>query len=264
MASGPASRGEAARSGRGGARAAARGAGRPAALAQRLRAYDWARIAAELDAWGCARLDGLLAPAECDALVALYDDDARFRSRVVMARHGYGSGEYRYFRYPLPPLVARLRAALYARLAPIANRWSEVLGERVRFPAAHADYLARCHAAGQKRPTPLLLRYQAGDYNRLHQDLYGAQVFPLQATVLLSVPGRDFRGGELVFTEQRPRMQSRADVVALGQGDAVVFAVRERPVRGARGLQRAVLRHGVSRLHAGRRHTLGVIFHDAS
>jgi len=250
--------------GRGAPRARGARAARSSTIAQRLRAYDWARVAAELDAFGCARLDGLLTPAECEALCALYDDDARFRSRVVMARHGYGSGEYRYFRYPLPPLVARLRAALYARLAPIANRWSEALGEPVRFPAAHADYLARCHAAGQKRPTPLLLRYQAGDYNRLHQDLYGAEVFPLQATVLLSAPGRDFRGGELVFTEQRPRMQSRADVVALGQGDAVVFAVRDRPVRGARGIQRAALRHGVSRLHAGRRHTLGVIFHDAS
>jgi hypothetical protein len=231
---------------------------------KRVAALDWEQIAGDLDAHGCARVEGLLAPAECAALVALYADDERFRSRVVMERHGYGRGEYRYFRYPLPPLVAALREALYPRLAPIANRWHEAMGSAIRFPAQHGDYLARCHAAGQRRPTPLLLRYQAGDYNRLHQDLYGEHVFPLQATVLLSTPGRDFTGGEFVLTEQRPRMQSRAEVVPLAQGEAVVFAVRERPVQGVRGVSRVQLRHGVSRLHAGHRHTLGLIFHDAA
>jgi hypothetical protein len=232
--------------------------------AERVGARDWERVAGELDAYGCARIAALLAAEECEELVRLYPDDDRFRSRVVMARHGYGRGEYRYFRYPLPERVAALRTSLYRPLVPIANRWQEALGSAVRFPAAHADYLARCHAAGQRRPTPLLLRYEAGDYNCLHQDLYGEQVFPLQVAILLSAPGRDFTGGEFVLTEQRPRRQSRVEVVALGQGDAVVFAVQHRPVPGARGISRVQLRHGVSRLHTGQRTTLGVIFHDAA
>ena len=234
------------------------------AIGARIDACDWQRLAQELDAYGCATLAGLLAPRECTALAALYPDDGLFRSRIVMARHGFGSGEYKYFRYPLPDLIAELRAALYPRLAPIANRWNTALGSEARYPARHADFLARCHAAGQRRPTPLLLQYQAGDYNCLHQDVYGEQVFPLQATILLSAPGRDFAGGEFVLTEQRPRMQSRPEVVPLGQGDAVVFAVHQRPVQGTRGAYRVKLRHGVSRLRSGRRHTLGIIFHDAA
>jgi hypothetical protein len=205
-----------------------------------------------------------LSPAECAALAAAYDDDAAFRSRVVMARHGYGRGEYRYFAYPLPDLVATLRTALYERLAPIANAWNAALGLPVRYPPDHAGFLARCHAAGQTRPTPLLLRYGTGDYNCLHQDLYGEHVFPLQVACLLAEPGTDFTGGEFVLTEQRPRMQSRAEVVALARGEGVIFAVHRRPVRGARGVTRVNLRHGVSRLRSGRRHTLGVIFHDAA
>jgi hypothetical protein len=194
----------------------------------------------------------------------MYADDDRFRSRVVMERHGFGRGEYKYFRYPLPPLVAELRRTLYARLPPIANRWNAALGIDVRYPAEHPAFIARCHAAGQNKPTPLLLRYGAGDYNCLHQDLYGEHVFPLQATILLSRPERDFAGGEFVLTEQRPRVQSRAEVVALRQGDAVVFAVRHRPVQGARGVYRVTMRHGVSRVRRGNRHTLGIIFHDAA
>ena len=232
-------------------------------LAARVRALDLERAAADLDLQGFATFEKLLDAGACRALVALYDDAARFRKRVVMAQHGFGQGEYQYFAHPLPEAVAELRTLLYARLAPIANRWSESQGSALRYPARLADYLARCHAAGQKRPTPLLLRYGAGDYNHLHQDLYGEHVFPLQLTVLLSEPGRDFTGGEFVLTEQRPRMQSRADVVPLGRGDAVVFAVRERPVRGKRGFYKAQTRHGVSRLRSGHRHTLGVIFHDA-
>jgi len=232
--------------------------------AGRVEALDWERIEGELDGQGCARIEALLTPGECEGLAGLYPDDEPFRSRVVMARHGYGRGEYKYFGYPLPPLVAALRTALYPRLAPIANRWHEVLGSAVRFPAKHAAFLARCHEAGQRRPTPLLLRYEAGDYNCLHQDLYGEHVFPLQVAILLSAPGRDFTGGEFVLTEQRPRRQSRVEVVALGQGDAVVFAVHHRPVQGARGVYRVNLRHGVSRLHSGERYTLGVIFHDAA
>jgi hypothetical protein len=230
----------------------------------RLDAFDWAQVAADLDAWGWARLPGLIDPADCDALAGFYDADQGFRSRVVMARHGYGQGEYRYFAYPLPPLVEALRSGLYPHLAPIANAWAERLGLEARFPAEHAAYLARCHAAGQARPTPLLLRYGPGDYNRLHQDLYGEHVFPLQVVTLLSEPGADFEGGELVLTEQRARMQSRADVVPLAKGDAAVIAVHSRPVRSARGVSRAILRHGVSRLLSGRRHTLGLIFHDAA
>jgi hypothetical protein len=223
---------------------------------------DWDGAALELDQYGCTVLERLLSPAQCQALVALYTDESRFRSRVVMARHGFGRGEYQYLRYPLPAPVAALRTAVYPRLAPIANRWNEALGLEPRYPADHAHYLARCHAAGQRKPTPLLLRYETGDYNCLHQDLYGAHVFPLQLAVLLSEPGRDFTGGEFLMTEQRPRMQSRAEVVPLRQGDGVVFAVHHRPVRGTRGSYRVNLRHGVSRIRSGRRYTVGIIFHD--
>jgi uncharacterized protein len=232
-------------------------------LADRLAAIDAARLAAELDADGAAVIAQLLTPDECAAIAARYDGDG-FRSRVVMAAHGFGRGEYRYFAYPLPPLVAALRAGLYPTLAPIANRWAAALGRPADFPADHAAFLARCHAAGQVRPTPLLLRYVEGDHNCLHQDLYGDHVFPLQVAILLAAPGRDFTGGELVITEQRPRRQSRPMVVPLGLGDAAVFAVRDRPVHGARGVARVQLRHGVSRVRSGRRHTLGVIFHDAA
>jgi hypothetical protein len=235
-----------------------------ASAAGRVEALDWERAEEELDAEGCALLAGLLAPDECEALASLYARDDAFRSRVDMGRHGFGRGEYKYFAYPLPALVAALRRALYARLAPVANRWSEALRREVRYPADHARFLARCHAAGQRRPTPLLLRYGAGDYNRLHQDLYGEHVFPLQVTALLSEPGRDFSGGEFVLTEQRPRVQSRATVVPLRRGDAVVFAVRDRPAAGARGAHRVQLRHGVSRVRSGRRYALGIIFHDAT
>jgi uncharacterized protein len=217
-----------------------------------------------LDAEGWASIPRLLDRSTCERSRALYADDARFRSTVVMARHGYGRGEYRYFAYPLPEPVASLRASLYERLAPIANRWNASLGIEVRYPARHADYLARCHAAGQTRPTPLLLRYGEGDYNCLHQDLYGEHVFPLQVVVALSAPGVEFQGGELVMTEQRPRMQSRAMVLPLAQGDAVVIAVHHRPVQGARGMHRVNLRHGVSRVTRGDRRTLGIIFHDAA
>jgi hypothetical protein len=218
----------------------------------------------DLDARGCAIIPELLKPAECDDLAALYTADERFRSRVVMARHGFGRGEYKYFGYPLPDIVARLRSELYPSLAPIANRWNAAMGIKARFPEKHAQFLKRCHAAGQRRPTPLLLQYGAEDYNCLHQDLYGEHVFPLQLTILLSQPGRDFTGGEFVMTEQRPRMQSRAEVVPLGKGDAVVFAVHHRPVQGTRGVYRVNLRHGVSRVRSGRRHTAGIIFHDAT
>lgn len=227
------------------------------------RTVDWTHVAPSLDAHGWAMLQGILSPDDCDRIAALYDDVARFRSHVVMARHGFGRGEYRYFAHPLPPLVSELRSALYAQLAPLANRWHEALSMSERFPADHASFLERCHADGQMRPTPLLLRYVEGDYNCLHQDLYGAHVFPFQVAFLLAEPGRDFEGGEFVLTEQRPRMQSRVEVVPLRQGDAVVFAVRHRPVRGGRGVYRVNLRHGVSRLRSGRRHTLGIIFHDA-
>jgi hypothetical protein len=217
----------------------------------------------DLDVQGWAILPRLLDEGQCAAVTALYDGGQGFRSHVVMARHGFGQGEYRYFSYPLPPLVQHLRATLYPRLAPLANRWCERLGKPTRFPERHVDFLDRCHAAGQGRPTPLLLRYGAGDYNCLHQDLYGEHVFPLQAAVLLSRPGEDFEGGEFVITEQRPRMQTRVSVVPLQQGDAVVFAVNSRPVAGTRGDYKVKLRHGVSRVWSGSRHTLGVIFHDA-
>jgi hypothetical protein len=225
---------------------------------------DWQQVCDELGAKGCAILPRLLQPEQCSSLAGLYADPDLFRSRVVMSRHGFGRGEYQYFRYPLPASVASLRTDLYPPLATIANRWNELLGDDVRFPARHAEFVERCHAAGQVRPTPLLLQYEAGDYNCLHQDLYGEQVFPLQVAVLLSQPGKDFTGGEFVLTEQRPRMQSRAEVVPLEQGDAVVFAVHHRPVQGTRGIYRVNMRHGVSRLRSGHRHTLGVIFHDAT
>ncbi|HEY5758504.1 MAG TPA: 2OG-Fe(II) oxygenase [Steroidobacter sp.] len=225
---------------------------------------DWQHISDELGAQGCAIIPQLLQPKQCSALVDLYADKDLFRSRVVMSRHGFGRGEYQYFKYPLPDLVASLRASLYPHLAPIANRWNELLRDEVRFPLEHAEFIERCHASGQLRPTPLLLQYDADDYNCLHQDLYGEHVFPLQVAVLLSQPGKDFTGGEFVLTEQRPRMQSRAEVVPLEQGDAVVFAVHHRPVQGTRGIYRVNMRHGVSRLRSGHRHTLGVIFHDAT
>ena len=237
--------------------------GSAAVAAERIGALDWARVARELDARGSAVLEDLVSPDDCRALAALYSEDARFRSRIVMARHGFGRGEYKYFDYPLPDLIADLRAALYPRLAPIANRWNEAMGMEVRYPDEHDAFLARCHAAGQRKPTPLLLQYEPDDYNCLHQDLYGEHVFPLQVAVLLSVPGRDFTGGEFVMTEQRPRMQSRAEVVPLRQGDGVVFAVHHRPVEGTRGVYRVNLRHGVSRIRSGRRYTMGIIFHDA-
>ncbi len=229
-----------------------------------MAALDWAVIEADLDAHGCAVVPALLDDAACAALAASYAEPSLFRSRVVMERHGFGRGEYRYFSYPLPDRVARLRSGLYPPLAAIANRWHAALAIDRRFPPSHADFIARCHAAGQLRPTPLLLQYQAGDYNCLHQDLYGEQVFPLQVAVLLSTPGEDFTGGEFVLTEQRPRMQSRAEVVPLQRGDAVIFPVNLRPVNGARGPYRVAMRHGVSRLRSGSRHTLGIIFHDAT
>ena len=235
-------------------------------VARRLAGYHWREVEAELDREGVAVLQDLLTAADCRALASLYDDDGEgiFRSRVVMSRHGFGQGEYKYFDYPLPDLISQLRGALYARLAPTANRWNEALGLEVRYPSSHAEYLERCHAGGQTRATPLLLRYGPGDYNCLHQDLYGEHVFPLQAVILLSQPGRDFEGGELVLTEQRPRMQSRPLVVALGQGDAAIFAVRHRPVQGARGFYRVNMRHGVSRIRLGNRSTAGLIFHDSA
>jgi uncharacterized protein len=232
-------------------------------IAARVDAIDWAQAADELDSQGCAVLKSLLSPDECNSLAALYPDDAKFRSRVVMGRHGFGRGEYKYFAYPLPDLIGALRPALYARLQGVANRWNEAMGIDIRYPESHDAFLARCHAAGQTRPTPLLLQYGPGDYNCLHQDLYGEHVFPLQVAILLSEPGRDFTGGEFVLTEQRPRMQSRPEVVPLAQGDAVAFAVHVRPVQGTRGFYRVNLRHGVSRIRSGHRHTVGVIFHDA-
>lgn len=231
---------------------------------ERLKAIDWSAVTLALGNGGRAVLPQLLPPDECVAMADRYNAADGFRSRVVMARHGFGRGEYRYFAYPLPPLVQDLRAALYPHLAPIANAWHACMGRDDRFPPNHSDFLARCHAAGQARPTPLLLRYGAEDYNCLHQDLYGDHVFPLQAAVLLSQPGEDFDGGEFVLTEQRPRMQSRVDVVPLRQGDAVIFAVNERPLRGTRGYYRVKHRHGVSAVRSGHRHTLGIIFHDAA
>lgn len=230
----------------------------------RLASFDWPQVERDLDARGSALLPSLLTPEECAAIAGLYGREEGFRSRVVMSRHGFGRGEYRYFAYPLPALVGGLRTRLYPRLVPIANRWNEAMGIAVRYPEDHAAFLERCHAAGQQRPTPLLLQYGPGDYNCLHQDLYGEHVFPLQLAVLLSEPGRDFTGGEFVLTEQRPRMQSRAEVAPLRQGDGLIFAVHHRPVRGTRGSYRVTMRHGVSQLRSGQRHTLGVIFHDAA
>lgn len=233
------------------------------AIADRVAALDWAQIAAKLDAHGSATTGPLLGAPECAAIAGLYAGDSAFRSRIVMARHGFGRGEYKYFAYPLPEAVAALRAALYPPLAEIANSWNEAMGIAVRYPQDHAQFLARCREAGQTRPTPLLLQYGPDDYNCLHQDLYGEHVFPLQVAFLLSEPERDFTGGEFVLTEQRPRMQSRAEVVALGQGAGVIFPVHHRPVQGTRGVYRVTMRHGVSRLRSGRRHTLGIILHDA-
>ena len=235
----------------------------PSTIAARVAAIDWEQVTNDLDTQGCAVLKALLSAEECRVLAALYPDDGHFRSRVVMGRHGFGRGEYKYFSYPLPSVIAELRPALYAQLYGIANRWNEAMGIDIRYPEDHRAFLKRCHAAGQVRPTPLLLQYGPGDYNCLHQDLYGEHVFPLQVAILLSEPGRDFTGGEFVLTEQRPRMQSRAEVVPLLQGDAVAFAVHVRPVAGTRGFYRVNLRHGVSRIRSGHRHTVGVIFHDA-
>jgi len=226
-------------------------------------ALDWPRIGKDLDTYGCAVVEGALKRQDCDELAHSYATDDLFRSRVVMARHGFGRGEYKYFAYPLPDLVARLRATLYPPLAEIANRWHAAMGIDTRFPGTHAAYLDRCREDGQSKPTPLILQYSEGDYNCLHQDLYGAHVFPLQAAFLLSEPERDFSGGEFVLTEQRPRMQSRAEVAPLRQGDGVVFPVHRRPKQGTRGAYRVNLRHGVSRVRSGNRYTLGVIFHDA-
>lgn len=231
--------------------------------AEQVAAIDWEQVSRDLDAQGSAVIEHLLSLEECEALASLYSCEELFRSRVVMARHGFGRGEYKYFAYPLPDLVGSLRTALYPPLVPIANRWNEVMDLGVRYPKAHAEFIRRCHQAGQSKPTPLLLQYGASDYNCLHQDLYGEHVFPLQITILLSAPQRDFTGGEFVMTEQRPRMQSRPEVVPLRQGDAVIFAVNQRPVQGPRGIYRVKLRHGVSRVRSGRRYTVGIIFHDA-
>jgi hypothetical protein len=233
------------------------------AAASGCAAINWTDVAAELDVHGCAAVGPLLSPRECHAIAGLYETDEPFRSRIVMARHGFGRGEYKYFAYPLPKTIAELRGVLYPHLAQIANRWNEQMGFAARYPAVHDEFLQRCHKAGQTKPTPLLLQYGASDYNCLHQDLYGEQFFPLQVAILLSEPGSDFTGGEFVLTEQRPRMQSRAEVVSLRQGQGVIFPVHHRPVHGTRGTYRANMRHGVSRLRSGQRHTLGIIFHDA-
>lgn len=229
----------------------------------RVDVYDWSSISSHLEAQGWAMLPQLLMASECAGIAGLYDDDNNFRSHITMARHGFGRGEYKYFAYPLPEHVADLRKALYSRLVPIANRWNELMGIAVRYPEAHGEFIDRCREAGQTRPTPLLLRYGKEDFNALHQDLYGEHIFPLQVAILLSEPEKDFTGGEFVLTEQRPRMQSRVEVVPLRRGDGVVFAVHHRPVQGTRGIYRVTLRHGVSRLRSGHRHTVGVIFHDA-
>jgi hypothetical protein len=235
-----------------------------ASIGNRIDSLNWTRIAMDLDEQGNALITCLLSPDECDALAGQYDNDDLYRSRVVMARHGFGRGEYKYFRYPLPNIVQELRTAIYPQLVPVANRWHQALNIDVRFPDKHAEFIERCHHAGQVRPTPLILKYGAGDYNCLHQDLYGEHVFPLQVAILLSEPGHDFSGGEFVLTEQRPRMQARPMVVPLRQGDAVILAVHYRPVKGTRGAYRVNMRHGVSRLRSGHRHTVGVIFHDAT
>jgi hypothetical protein len=236
----------------------------PASAEARVAAYDWQALAGELDAYGCVVLPKLLSAEQCCTIAALYPDESHFRSRVIMARHGFGKGEYRYFKYPLPDLLGSLRAALYPRLAGVANEWNSRMGIDERYPDEHASFLKQCRDAGQTRPTPLLLHYVAGDFNCLHQDLYGDLAFPIQVAILLSEPGKDFTGGEFVLTEQRPRMQSRAEVVPLRQGDAVAFAVHNRPVQGSKGNYRVNLRHGVSRVRSGMRHTVGIIFHDAT
>lgn len=228
-----------------------------------MKNFDWESVETDLARYGSARLPAALRPDECRGLKASYSDQRLFRSRVIMARHGFGRGEYGYFAYPLPELVAELRRGLYPPLAEIANRWNDALGLAARFPPEHEAFLERCHAAGQQRPTPLLLQYGEGDYNCLHQDLYGEHMFPLQVAFLLSAPVDDFTGGEFVLTEQRPRMQSRVEVVPLGLGDGVIFPVHHRPVEGGRGVYRVNMRHGVSRIRTGHRHTLGIIFHDA-
>jgi len=230
---------------------------------RRIARYDWKIVSDELSDFGCARIERLITPDECQEIAGLYSREDRFRSHIHMARHGFGKGEYRYFKYPLPDLIGGLRTALYPSLAGVANNWNERMEIYQRYPARHADFLKKCHDQGQNRPTPLLLQYVQGDFNCLHQDVYGDLVFPLQVAILLSEPGRDFNGGEFVIVEQRPRMQSKAEVVPLRQGDAVAFAVRDRPVKGARGEYRVNLRHGVSRIRGGTRHTLGIIFHDA-
>jgi len=230
----------------------------------RVAAYDWQALGGELDSYGCAVLPKLLSPEECRTIAALYCDESHFRSHIHMARHGFGKGEYRYFKYPLPDLLDELRTALYPYLAGLANEWNRRLGIDERYPNNHASFLKQCHDSGQTRPTPLLLQYVAGDFNCLHQDLYGNLAFPIQVAILLSEPGKDFTGGEFVLTEQRPRMQSRAEVVPLRQGDAVAFAVHNRPVQGSKGNYRVNLRHGVSRVRSGMRHTVGIIFHDAT
>jgi hypothetical protein len=234
-----------------------------AAAADRVSALDWTKLTEQLDGFGNAVIEGLLTPDECRGIAELYPHEEHFRSHVHMARHGFGKGEYRYFKYPLPDLISGLRTALYPRLATVANAWNERMGPEQHYPAKHADFLKQCHEAGQTRPTPLLLQYVPGDFNCLHQDLYGDLAFPLQVAILLSEPGNDFTGGEFVLTEQRPRMQSRAEVVPLKQGDAVAFAVHNRPVQGTKGSYRVNLRHGVSRLRSGKRHTVGIIFHDS-
>jgi uncharacterized protein len=229
----------------------------------RVDGYDWARISGDLDERGHARMDRLLSADVCRAIAAMYSDESSFHGRVVMWRHGFGRGEYKYFNYPLPGIVQELRVWLYSQLVPVANSWNDAMRIATRYPANHAEFIDRCHDSGQVKPTPLLLQYGEGDYNCLHQDLYGEHVFPIQVAILLSEPEKDFTGGDFVLTEQRPRMQSRAEVVFLRQGDAVAFAVHHRPVRGTRGFYRTNLRHGVSRIRSGRRHTLGIIFHDA-
>jgi hypothetical protein len=236
---------------------------KPRTVEDRVSAYDWNKLSGDLSGYGCAVIEKLLSPEECGRIAALYPEEGHFRSHIHMARHGFGKGEYRYFKYPLPDVLADFRTALYRCLAVVANNWNERMGISERYPAEHAAFLKQCHAAGQTRPTPLLLQYVPGDFNCLHQDLYGDLAFPLQVVILLSEPGKDFTGGEFVLTEQRPRMQSRAEVVPLRQGDAVAFAVHNRPVQGTKGIYRVNLRHGVSRLRSGMRHTVGIIFHDA-
>lgn len=235
-----------------------------ARMAARVGVLDWTKVGSDLDAQGWAVVPGLLTDTEADAIAGLYHLDQGFRRQIIMARHGYGRGEYKYFSYPLPPLVEALRTAVYPHLVPVANRWYERMGNEVRFPREHAAFLDRCHRAGQVRPTPLLLEYGPDDYNCLHRDLYGDHFFPMQIAVLLDQPGKDFDGGEFVMTEQRPRMQSRAMVLPLKKGDAAIFAVFSRPVKGVRGDHQVKLNHGVSKLHSGKRHTLGIIFHDAA